>query len=109
MRTGGRYPSRMTIPLNELPADDFETLLQRPLPVRADERRLELVVDSVWRSPYPTGRDIPGFSLFLRGPREPRLEQGIIVLTHPVHGDLELFMTPVGRDLAGMRYEIVFN
>lgn len=99
----------MTIPLNELPADDFETLLQRPLPARAGERELELVVDSVWRSPYPTGRDIPGFSVFLRGPREAGLAQGVIVLTHPVHGDLELFITPVGRDAAGTRYEIVFN
>lgn len=109
MAAGCRYPSSMTIRLNELPADDFEALLQHSLPVRAGDRVLELVVESVWRSPYPTGRDIPGFSLFLRGPREARIEQGIVVVTHPVHGELALFMTPVGRDAAGMRYEIVFN
>ena len=99
----------MTIPLNQLPADDFETLVKQTLPARAGEAPLQLTVESVWRSPYPTGRDIPGFSLFLRGPVEQRVAQGIVTLTHPVHGDLDLFMTPVGRDAAGMRYEIVFN
>lgn len=99
----------MTIALNELPADDFESLLQQPLQARFGERELTLTVESVWRSPYPTGRDIPGFSLFLRGPREPRLAQGIVALEHPRHGALELFMTPIGSDAQGMRYEIVFN
>jgi len=99
----------MAIALNELPAEDFEALLQQALPARAGQAALQLTVESVWRSPYPTGRDIPGFSLFLRGPAEPRLAQGIVALTHPVHGELELFLTPVGRDAAGMRYEIVFN
>lgn len=99
----------MTIALNALPAEDFESLLQQTLPARSGANPMQLTVESVWRSPYPTGRDIPGFSLFLRGPVEQRVAQGIVTLTHPVHGDLELFMTPVGRDAAGMRYEIVFN
>lgn len=99
----------MTIALNELPAEDFETLLQHALPVRFAEHALSLTVESVWRSPYPTGRSIPGFSLFLRGPREPRMAQGIVTLQHPVHGPLELFMTPIGSDVNGIRYEIVFN
>jgi hypothetical protein len=108
-RNRPRYPWRMTIALNELPAEDFESLLQQALPARAGEVALELTVESVWRSPYPTGRDIPGFSLFLRGPREAPLAQGLITLAHPVHGALELFMTPIGRDAKGLRYEIVFN
>jgi hypothetical protein len=103
------YAYRMTTPLNQLPAEAFETLLQQALPARAGASPLQLTVESVWRSPYPTGREIPGFSLFLRGPVEQRVGQGIVVLTHPVHGDLELFMTPVARDANGMRYEIVFN
>jgi hypothetical protein len=99
----------MTIPLNELPAEDFDALVQQPIAVRADGRELTLTLESVWRSPYPTGRDIPGFSLFLRGPVEQRLAQGIVTLVHPVHGELDLFMTPLSRDRAGMRYEVVFN
>ena len=99
----------MTIALNELPAEDFDALVQRPLAARAGEHALTLTLESVWRSPYPTGRDIPGFSLFLRGPREQRLGQGMVIVEHPVHGALELFMTPIGSDAQGMRYEIVFN
>jgi hypothetical protein len=99
----------MTIALNELPAEDFEALLQQALPARAGDVALELKVESVWRSPYPTGRDIPGFSLFLRGPHALKLSQGIVRLTHPVHGELELFMTPIGRVGDELRYEIVFN
>ena len=99
----------MTIALNELPAEDFEALQQQPLQARFADIELTLTLESVWRSPYPTGRKIPGFSLFLRGPREPRLEQGIVTLAHPVHGPLELFMTPIGRDAQGYRYEIVLN
>lgn len=103
------YDLRMTIALNELPADDFDALVQQPISARAGEHALTLTLESVWRSPYPTGRAIPGFSLFLRGPLEVKLNQGIITLTHPAHGDLELFMTPIGRDAQGCRYEIVFN
>ena len=55
----------MTIPLDRLPAEDFESLLQQTLPARAHGLSLDLRVESVWVSPYPTGREIPGFSLFL--------------------------------------------
>jgi hypothetical protein len=99
----------MTIALNELPADDFDALVARPLAARAGDAAITLTLESVWRSPYPTGRSIPGFSLFLRGPTTQPLAQGIIALVHPVHGELELFMTPIGRDAQGLRYEIVFN
>ena len=99
----------MTIPLNELPADAFESLLQQGLPARAGDVALTLVVDHVWRCPYPTVRPVPGFSLYLRGPRESRLPQGMVTITHPVHGDLEIFVTPVADEPAGIRYEAVFN
>lgn len=99
----------MSIALDRLPVEDFEALVGQRLPAQYAEGTVELVLESVWRSPYPTGREIPGFSLFLLGPAEPRLAQGLVRIAHPVHGGLELFMTPVGRDAAGMRYEIVFN
>ena len=99
----------MTISLDRLSADDFEGLLQQPLPARAGETALTLVVDGVWRCPYPTVRPVPGFSLFLRGPREARLSQGSVVLQHPAHGELEIFVTPIADEPAGIRYEAVFN
>lgn len=99
----------MAVELHLLPAEDFEALLGQSLPVRGEAQGLALVVDSVWRSPYPTARPIPGFSLFLRGALDTPLGQGIVTLQHPRHGGLDLFMTPVGRDARGYRYEIVFN
>lgn len=35
--------------------------------------------------------------------------QGMFVLVHPEHGDLELFMVPIGPGSNGMRYEVVFS
>lgn len=101
--------ARMGIALDELPAEDFEALVQQTLSARAGAHEVALTLDGVWRSPYPTGRAIPGFSLLLRGPPERPLTQGIVTLNHPRHGDLELFLTPIGRDAGGCRYEIVFN
>jgi hypothetical protein len=99
----------MSKALNEIPAEDFDPLLGQELACRADDTMLALQLEQVWRSPYPTGRALPGFSLFLRGPLQPALGQGMLQLSHPQLGELALFMTPVGRDAQGMRYEIVFN
>lgn len=99
----------MTKPLDQLTAEDFESLLKQALPARAGDQMLQLEVDEVWRSHFPTVRPVPGFSLFLRGPREPRLVQGLVAITHPAHGELEIFVTPVAQDAAGIRYEAVFN
>lgn len=35
--------------------------------------------------------------------------QGMFVLVHPVHGELELFMVPIGLGSNGMKYEVVFS
>ena len=99
----------MATPLDQLPAEDFESLVQSTLPARAGDAALELQVESVWRSPYPTSRALPGFSLLLRGPLETPLSQGLVTLAHPAHGELEIFITPIGRDRDGLRYEAVFN
>jgi hypothetical protein len=99
----------MSIALNELPAEDFDALVQQPIAGRWGEEAVTFTLESVWRSPYPTGRAIPGFSLFLRTPLDRRLPQGMITIAHPTHGELELFMTVIGRDANGYRYEVVFN
>lgn len=99
----------MTTELNTLVAEDFDALVGTALPVQAHGRDLSLTLEEVWRSPYPTGRDQPGFSLFLRGDAALPLGQGMLRLQHPVHGALDLFATPVGREATGLRYEIVFN
>lgn len=99
----------MSTPLNEIPAEDFESLLGQAIACRSDAGELTLVLVQVERSPYPTGRAQPGFSLLLRGPLQPCLGQGLLALPHPRHGELVLFFSPLGRDAAGMQYQIVFN
>lgn len=99
----------MTITLDRLVAEDFEPLRGQVLAIRAGGTVLDVVLEEVTPSPYPTGRALPGFSLLLRGPVETPLQQGMLALQHPVHGVLEVFFTPVRRDARGMRYEVVFN
>ncbi len=52
------------------------------------------------------------FSLIFRGPREMALSQNTYKLKHPVLGELQIFLVPVGqlsKDSAGRDYEAVFN
>ncbi len=49
------------------------------------------------------------FSLLFHGPAEPRLSQQTYRVEHPVMGDFELFLVPVGADEAGTSYEAIFS
>jgi hypothetical protein len=49
------------------------------------------------------------FSIVFLGPREPVLPQRIYRLEHEELGTLDLFLVPIGRDDAGVRYEAVFT
>jgi hypothetical protein len=49
------------------------------------------------------------FSLLFRGPAEPLLPQHIYPVEHYQLGAFDLFFVPVGRDPAGVTYEVVFN
>jgi hypothetical protein len=96
--------------LGEVTADDFE-------PVKGDAfdaRPLEggepftLVLTQIRRRPGSPGYREP-FSIDLLGPRSPVQRQGIYRLSHPMMGDLELFLVPVGASDAGVTYEAVFG
>jgi hypothetical protein len=58
-------------------------------------------------APPPTAR--APFSIVFLGPREPILQQRIYRLEHDELGTLDLFLVPIGRDDAGVRYEAVFT
>ena len=49
------------------------------------------------------------FSLVFEGPAEPLLPQAIYGLAHPALAPLDIFLVPVARSPAGIRYEAVFN
>ena len=48
------------------------------------------------------------FSIVLRGPMEPFLEQQIYEVSHEKIGEMEIFLVPLGPDKTGMKYEAVF-
>jgi len=49
------------------------------------------------------------FSLILRGPLQPALDQATYTFRHAQLGELTIFIVPVGCDAAGMSYQAVFN
>jgi len=49
------------------------------------------------------------FSLIFTGILSPWLPQGSYKLSHPLMGECELFLVPIGPDTAGMRYQAVFS
>jgi hypothetical protein len=64
----------------------------------------------VLRHPAQAGAPrVDPFTLEFTGP-PPALEQRIHALDHPILGELELFLVPIGLDPDGrVRYEAVFN
>jgi uncharacterized protein DUF6916 len=49
------------------------------------------------------------FSLVMRGPLSPVLNQRIHRLSHEALGKIEVFLVPIGPDEVGQRYEAIFN
>ena len=99
----------MSTLLNEIPVEDFAALIGEALPTEAAGQQFALRVEAVEPSPHAAGRGLPGFSLQLRRPAELNLGQGVYAITHPRHGCLQLFITPIRRDPEGLLYEAVFN
>lgn len=96
--------------LDQLTCEDFESLRGRTVEIRFGETRQPAEVVEVQRRTggAPEGRS--PFSVIVEsGSRDRCWPQGLHVLAHPEHGDLELFMVPLGPGDAGMRYEIVMN
>lgn len=49
------------------------------------------------------------FALLFEGPTEPLLPQRIYTLQHPAFESLDIFLVPIGRSAASVRYEAIFN
>ena len=52
---------------------------------------------------------IEQFSLIFRGPKQPVLKQGTRHLVHPILGELDIFLVPVGATSDGADYEAAFT
>ncbi|MBM7519780.1 DUF6916 family protein [Nocardioides nitrophenolicus] len=94
--------------------DDFAGLVGDGFEVTlADEGRLELVLREATLVGHSGGTGPDGsareqFSLLFTGPEAPALAQATWPVRHPVLGELELFLVPIGPSPQGLRYEAAF-
>ncbi len=103
--------------LDKLEGTDFSPLLHQkfhistesPLPLEAELIEVTELGSDTSRASAATNERRRSFSIVLRGPKEPLLQQRIYQVEHPKIGTLDLFLVPIGPDEEGMRYEAVFN
>jgi hypothetical protein len=95
--------------LDRLRKEDFEVLLGKSFMLQVDEQPIAFELTQVRPIANPSPRAEPPFSLILRAPKTCQARQGMFRMTHPTHGELELFVVPVGPDAEGMCYEVIFN
>lgn len=95
--------------LHEIEREAFEALKGAQLTVTFGDYRTEMTVRAVDPVGGYTQRPKPPFRLELGAAADCPLRQGMLTLDHPTLGPLEIFVTCVGYDEHGMRYEAVFN
>ncbi len=96
--------------LDRLDAASFASLVGQQVTVAAADAVASWEVVQVKPLAAPSPRPVAPFSVLLRDPgAKASWPQGLYRLTHPEHGDLDLFVVPLGPDGDGMRYEITFN
>ena len=96
--------------LEKLQETDFSSHIGEACTVKLDSGpaiELEISETKAFRR---SGEERDSFSVLFKGPGEPVLEQAIRPLSHPVLGELGLFLVPLGpgKD-GGMIYEAVFS
>ena len=99
----------MTGDLESFTAETFAPHLGAVFRVLVDDGS-ELVTELVSVEPYEergAGRRM-AFSLVFLGPSEPLLPQRIYRFRHEELGAFDIFIVPIERDEAGVRYEAVF-
>lgn len=94
--------------LAALTPGDFEPLIGTAFAVALGELPSLAIqlIEVAARGPQP-GRRTP-FALYFTGPASPVLEPLAHLLSHPVLGELELFIGPVMSTGPGITYEAIF-
>lgn len=96
--------------IENLTIADFECLEGETVDLLFDDQIVPAEVLSATPGTHSTPGSRHPFSVILRaGPPDKHQPQGTYGLNHPQHGQLQLFMVPIGPDEQGMRYEISFS
>ena len=100
----------MMIPLESVGYDTFSPLIGRTFTTTIGEVRVELELSEVKKLGHKrmeASRD--PFSLLFRGLQELRLAQGIYCFECEALGEIELFITQVGKGAQGSEFEAIFT
>lgn len=96
--------------LDKLTIEHFEALIDHDIELRFGEQVQEARVVEITQRGQPPEDGREPFNVILEsGSNDGYWPQGVHTLVHPEHGELPLFMVPLGPGEAGMRYEIVIN
>ncbi len=94
-----------------LTSDDFDTVLKNKFTIKITDTillRAEVIEVTKLINYSPLDR-IPFSIVFRTEQKDEYYDQGIFTIIHPEKGDLQLFLTPLGFDTIGMKYEAVFS
>ncbi|WP_306025746.1 DUF6916 family protein [Oceaniradius stylonematis] len=94
--------------MQDITIADFEARRQSAVKLVAEGESMPLEIAEI----NPMGqsqREGGAFSVVLRGPREPVVDQATHHLVFEDDGPIDLFLVPVGEDALGMLYEAVFT
>ncbi|SHL69845.1 DUF6916 family protein [Flavobacterium chilense] len=94
-----------------LTLDDFNAFLNKVFTIKiSDEIQLdaELIELTKLNNYSPLERN-PFSITFRTEQKNEYYEQGIFTIVHPQKGNLELFLSPLGFDNVGMKYEAIFS
>ncbi|WP_394773001.1 DUF6916 family protein [Flavobacterium sp.] len=91
--------------------NDFNSLLNTIFKIQiSDEIQLDAELTEVTELNNYSPLERSPFSLVFRTEQKNEYyEQGIFTIVHPLKGNLDLFLTPIGFDKVGMTYEAVFS
>ncbi|EJL62937.1 DUF6916 family protein [Flavobacterium sp. CF136] len=94
-----------------LTLNDFDTLINNVFTIRiSDEVQLEAeLIELTKLNNYSPLERNPFSIVFRTEQKNEYYEQGIFIVVHPEKGDLQLFLSPLGFDDVGMKYEAVFS
>jgi hypothetical protein len=94
-----------------LSSNDFNTFLNKLFTIRiSDEIQLDAELIEITKLNNYSPLERSPFSIVFRTEQKNEYyQQGIFTIVHPQKGNLELFLSPLGFDNVGMKYEAVFS
>jgi hypothetical protein len=94
-----------------LTSNDFNTFLNKLFTIRiSDEVLLDAELIEITKLNNYSSLERSPFSIVFRTEQKNEYyQQGIFTIVHPQKGNLELFLSPLGFDSVGMKYEAVFS